>query len=99
MGSAFDPVLKAFAKQRGVTQGTGFGKNPGLRVGGKIFAMMIDGALVVKLPKARVTELVGAGDAEHFDTGSGRLMKEWASVSSGDWVALAQEAYTFVKGS
>jgi hypothetical protein len=36
--------------------------------------------LVVKLPRERVDELVESGKGKRFDPGSGRLMKEWASL-------------------
>jgi TfoX/Sxy family transcriptional regulator of competence genes len=82
-----------------VTAGTGFGTNPGLRVSGKIFAMLVGGELVVKLPKDRVDELVEAGVARPFDAGKGRPMKEWASVAanaSRRWKGLVEEAKVFV---
>ena len=85
----------------GVTSGTGFGRNAGLRIGGKIFAMLVGGELVVKLPKDRVDELVASGAARRFEPGTGRVMKEWASVpttSSRRWRALADDARTFVGG-
>jgi hypothetical protein len=84
-----------------VTEGTGFGSQPGLRINGKIFAMLVNGELVVKLPRARVDELVERGQASRFDPGHGRLMKEWASVPMAegvDWEALADEARAFVEG-
>ncbi len=69
-----------------------------LAVNGKIFAMFGRGALVVKLPKERVDELVTAGKGQRFDPGHGRLMKEWISVEVGalPWVPLAREAHRFV---
>lgn len=95
----FDQLAAGLLGDPGVEQGTGFGSAPGLRTGGKIFAMLVKGELVVKLPKDRVDELIAAGDGARFDPGHGRLMKEWASVpptSSEDWEGLAGEALRFV---
>jgi hypothetical protein len=90
---AFDTVLERFAGEPGIEQGTRW-RSPGLRVNGKIFAMCVDGELVVKLPRVRCEELVAAG-ARPFRAG-GREMREWVVVRDGDWVALAEEAYGFV---
>ena len=66
----------------------------------KIFAMLVKGKLVVKLPKPRVDALVASGDGERFDPRhDGRLMKEWLSVeptSEEEWLPLAREAMEFV---
>jgi hypothetical protein len=74
-----------------------FGSN-GLKVGGKLFALFTQDTLVVKLPKDRVAELVGAGVGKPFDPGHGRLMKEWLAISSpkASWAELAREAYAYV---
>jgi hypothetical protein len=93
------PIAKDELARRGVSSGTGFGQNEGLRVGGKIFAMLVRGELVVKLPRDRVDELVDAGIAARFDAGKGRPMKEWASVgpaASRRWRRLVEEARRFV---
>jgi hypothetical protein len=95
------PIAKTELAERNVSSGTGFGQNEGLRVGGKIFAMLVGGELVVKLPKERVDALVDAGVAVRFDGGKGRPMKEWASVgpsASRRWRALVGEARAFVRG-
>jgi hypothetical protein len=70
-----------------------------LSVNGKIFAMLVKGKLVVKLPKQRVDELVAARVGTYFDPGHGRRMKQWISIPAGkvDWVERASEAYRFVK--
>jgi hypothetical protein len=95
----FAPVVAAFAKNRRVSQKRMFSSSNVLNVGGKIFAMLVKGKLVVKLPKHRVDELVGSGTGAYFDPGHGRLMKEWITVGAGkaNWVELASEAYNFVK--
>jgi hypothetical protein len=93
---SFDAIANELLGEPGVDEGTGFGSNPGLRVGGKIFAMEVDGRLVVKLPADRVTALTAAG-AEPFVIGR-RTMREWVSVEPReDWPALAREAYEFVR--
>jgi hypothetical protein len=95
------PIATSQLATRGVTAGTGFGKTEGLRISGKIFAMLAGGELVVKLPKERVDELVDAGVAKRFDAEKGRPMKEWASVApsaSRRWKALVDEARAFVGG-
>jgi hypothetical protein len=70
-----------------------------LSINGKIFAMLVKGKLVVKLPKQRVDELIAARVGHYFDPGHGRLMKQWISISGAKapWVELAKEAYRFVK--
>jgi TfoX/Sxy family transcriptional regulator of competence genes len=76
-----------------------FGAN-GLKVRGKLFALFTQGTLVVKLPRARVEELVAAKVGKPFDPGHGRLMKEWLAVASprASWVDLAREAHRYVGG-
>jgi hypothetical protein len=72
----------------------------GLKIHDKIFAMLVRGQLVVKLPKARVDALVASGDGERFDPRhDGRLMKEWivvGSTSEVEWLPLVREAMEFV---
>jgi hypothetical protein len=95
----FAPIAAAFAKNKDVAQGgKGFG-SLGLKVNGKLFAMPVRGTLVLKLPRARVDELVAAGEGEHFDPGHGRAMKEWVVLDArrADRVDLAHAAYHFVR--
>lgn len=97
---AFQQLVDSFAGRPQVELGRMFGA-PGLKTEGKVFAMLVKGRLVVKLPKARVDELVAKGRGEYFDPGHGRLMKEWLSAPEGTaaaWAALAQAAFDYVGG-
>lgn len=70
----------------------------GLKAGGKVFAMEVKGALVVKLSAARAEAMVQGGQAQCFDPGHGRLMKQWVVVGAGSdlsWSELACEAFEF----
>jgi hypothetical protein len=94
---AFEALARGLSGEPEISEGTGFGNNPGLRVGGKIFAMLNRGRLVVKLPSARCDELVSAGQAEFFQTG-GRTMREWVAIPPGaEWPELARGALDFVR--
>ena len=48
---SFLPVVAAFAEDSGVTRGKIFGSSSVLTVNGKIFAMLVKGKFVAKLPK------------------------------------------------
>ena len=100
--AAFERVAGAFATDRRVTRGgKGFGST-GLKVDGKLFALVSSrGEYVVKLPRARVSELVSAGVGVLFDPGHGRLMREWIALSGNDgrWLELAKEARAYVGGA
>jgi hypothetical protein len=68
---------------------------PTLKVGRSMFGGEFDGALVVKVGRERVRELIDAGRAEPFDpSGRGHPMKDWAQVHepADDWLDLAEEA-------
>lgn len=70
-----------------------------LKTNGKIFAMLVNGRLVVKLDRRRVDELVASGAGTRFDPGHGRVMKEWLDLESDSdeaWLALATESEAFV---
>jgi TfoX/Sxy family transcriptional regulator of competence genes len=97
----FAPVAAAFADDGEVGLGKMFSSSSVLNVRGKIFAMLVKGKLVAKLPKERVAGLVASGAGEYFDPGHGRLMKEWVAVADHrpQWVALAREAHAFVSGA
>jgi TfoX/Sxy family transcriptional regulator of competence genes len=98
----FATIVEELLSHPGVTpplEGKAFGSS-GLKIHNKIFAMLVRGRLVVKLPKARVDALVASSDGERYDPRQdGRLMKEWLVLeptSKEDWLSLAKEALEFV---
>ena len=104
----FDRLVAAILgrERSGTTHGTpgaaqrAFGATS-LKADGRIFAMLVKGQLVVKLPRERVEELVETGAGARFDPGHGRRQKEWLAVASddeADWLALAIESEAFVGG-
>jgi hypothetical protein len=109
--TAPDPVLARYLDLvddlmgiEGVTPppgGSGFGRGS-LKYRGKIFAMLVRGSLVVKLPADRVTALVKAGEGEAFDANKGTAMREWFSLAPDSrlgWAPLATEALDFARAA
>jgi len=97
---AYGEVVASHLPHQGVTTSRMFGTDC-LKISGKVFAMHFKGALVVKLPAARVAELTALG-AAIFDPGHGRPMKEWVSISPAlpsDWLDLTIEARNYVSAS
>jgi len=99
----FERLAGPYLEEPAVSRGTGFGGSAGLRVKGRIFAMLDrEGQLVVKLPAQRVDQLVDSGAGARFSPRrDSRLMKEWATVPldhSREWEQLVSEAFQFVRG-
>jgi len=98
----YEDLIDEFAGEDGVLPpqgGSGFGRGA-LRYRRKIFAMLVRGRLVVKLPRPRVDELVAGGHGERFDANKGTPMKEWLSLdpeSDLAWPPLAREALDFAR--
>jgi hypothetical protein len=97
--ASMKPMVSAYSGSKGVTVEKGWGSSSvALKVRGKIFAMLVRGDLVLKLPSARVDQLVEAGGRRFDPRGDGREMKEWAVLpaSAPNRVKLAGEALEFV---
>ena len=98
----YEDLLDAFNDVDGVTLpagGSGFGRSS-LRYRGKIFAMLVRGCLVLKLPENRGGEMVAAGHGVRFDANNGTPMKEWLSLdpeSVLEWRPLAAHALDFAR--
>ena len=100
----FEDLVDDLLGEAGVTPpsgGGGFGRSA-LRCDGKIFAMLVRGQLVLKLPGQRVDELIGQGDGRRFDANKGTPMREWLSLDPGSalpWLPLANEALAFARAA
>lgn len=91
-------IADAYAKRdAGVERVVLFGYEC-LRSGGKVFAKVDRGSLVLKLGAGRIASLAGSDQLRPYAHGAGRKMKDWAAVASEDRdVAsrLAEEARLF----
>ena len=99
----YGQLVSKFIRRSGVTsiaEGKGFGSTGQLKVNGRIFAMLVRGELVLKLPRSRVDELVKQEEGLRFDAGKGKPMREWFVLSPASkvpWLPMAREAFDFVK--
>jgi len=100
----FDDLCSELVGLDGVTPprgGGGFGRGA-LRYEGRIFAMLVRDALVLKLPAARVDALLAAGEGERFDANKGTPMREWFRLAPSSplaWKPLAVEALDFARAA
>lgn len=100
----FAALARSLTREEGVTLGSGkrgFGSDA-LHVNGRIFAMLRDGCLVLKLPTDHVAALVRSGKGAAFDAGKDTPMKQWVVPDFGakrDWPSLAREALLFLSQS
>ena len=97
-----DALAAAFADQPGVTVGhgrRGFGSGT-LMVDGRIFALVSDERLVLKLPAPRVAALISDGQGLPYTAGKTTPLREWVEVSGAAdaWPDLGREALLFVGG-
>ena len=94
-GSRFEELVAPLLAEGGVTRSTMMGL-PCLRREGAFFAALDrrTGALLVKLSRARVDELLETGAADPFAP-AGRRFRQWAAVPpqrAASWPTLLQEA-------
>lgn len=96
--AAFAEISRALVREPDVEEGKAF-HSSGLKSDGKIFALLVDDELVVKLPSPRCIALIATDSARHFEFG-GRRMREWVVASGFDrrrWRQLASEALAFAR--
>lgn len=94
----FAAIAESYAKSgAGVERVVLFGYDC-LRAGGKVFAKVDRGSLVLKLGAGRVAALAGSDQLHPYAHGAGRKMKDWAAVTTDDKgavIRLAEEARLF----
>jgi TfoX/Sxy family transcriptional regulator of competence genes len=94
----FERLVEQHGGRPGISMGRMFG-SPVLKVRGKVFAMLVKGRLVVKLPSERVEKLLASPVGQRFDPGHGKPSKEWVAVDAGAsrrWRSLVDQAREFV---
>lgn len=96
----FDVIAQEHVERPETDMGRMFGAE-GLRVRGKIYAFITsEGVLVVKLPTARIDELVEGGAAERMRM-RGSALREWAELvpttGAECWRSVIDEARSFVQ--
>ncbi|HET7475608.1 MAG TPA: hypothetical protein VFJ97_06230 [Dermatophilaceae bacterium] len=94
----FEEVCARQLQHPGVTMGRALSQ-PGLMTGGKLFAFLLpDGRFVVKVPAARMAELVATGVGAPMTMGR-RTMRQWVAVAGREpeWDGLADEARLYVE--
>jgi hypothetical protein len=99
----YERLVDAFAERadRGGPGRPGAFGADALKIDNRMFAMLVRGRLVVKLPRSVVHDLVASGAGTRFDANRGRPMKEWVCLTSEtwcDWLRYAEEAFRFVGG-
>jgi hypothetical protein len=94
----FDDLAADYAGCPGVAVGRVW-HHDGLKVDGKIFAMVVRERLVIKVPAPDAAALVEAGDGVAFEPRPGRKMREWVVLEAVDaevWRPLVAAAYRYV---
>ncbi|MBI3302714.1 MAG: TfoX/Sxy family protein [Deltaproteobacteria bacterium] len=97
----FESIINTLTSNPEITTSKMFGSQ-GLKIGGKVLAMLVKGKLVVKLPLQRVDELIASGKGTRFDPGHGRIMKEWVAIEPRtyeDWLKLVEEARDYLSSA
>ncbi|HYH25872.1 MAG TPA: hypothetical protein VD834_11025 [Blastococcus sp.] len=75
---------------------------PGLRTHGRFYGFAYADALMVKLPAARVAELIAAGRGQPCSPRAGRPMREWVRIpgpGEDECFSYLVEARAFVSGA
>jgi hypothetical protein len=99
-GDAFGRIADRLGGTPALQVGSGFSTYPALRRCGRLFAMLRDGELVVRLPGSRADELVLTSSASRFYGADNARLAQWIAVpySQPDaWIEPAQEALEYTR--
>ena len=99
MKDRYAKVKQHFQNQGGVSVSAGSGAQ-GIKANSVMFAMFFKGDLLLRLPHARVQELVERGDGRPYDPGTGP-MKDRVLVpydKEALWIPLSEESLDHVTG-
>ncbi|MBT3271987.1 MAG: hypothetical protein HN368_02440 [Spirochaetales bacterium] len=99
MSDPYSDIKEHFSAVSDVTVNSGKGSQ-GLKYGKKMFVMFHKGDLLVQFAPERVAELVTSGDAELFDPGTGKPMKDRVRIpvaKKGSWIALCEESKLYAE--
>lgn len=94
MEDHYSPLIDHFSKVEAVELSTGRGAR-GIKYAGKMFAMFFKGELLLKMPEARVRELIDSGVGRSYEAVAGKPMSDRVLIGrdqSERWIALTEEA-------
>ena len=100
MKDAYDKIKRHFTSIDDVIVNSGKGAQ-GIKYGKKMFAMFNKGDLLIQLSPTRVTELIQSGEAEPYDPGTGKAMKDRVLIpvsKQASWIPLCEESMRYVMG-
>jgi len=78
----------------GVKAGKAFGY-PAYKINGKIFAFVGSKGVAIKLPAARVKQLINGQIMKPFEAGEGNVWPEWLSIQRDTFEDYEQDAGLF----
>ena len=95
----FAEIRAYYADSSDVVVNAGKGSQ-GLKYGKKMFVMFYKGQLAVKLPPARVSELIENGDGLPLDPGTGKPMKDRVIIpltKKESWIDFCEESKSYAE--
>jgi len=98
----FAQIVTRLASEPGIQQGTGFSADPGLRADGKLFAMLRDSELVLRLAATHADQLVRSRRAARFYPLGHARLAQWVAVPASQaeiWLQTTEDALAYARGA